>query len=53
VKEEHRRVGRRFAFVGAVAGISILANFGLELVATKFPQLGFARLVAFTHKGTS
>lgn len=53
MKEEHRRAARRLAFVGAVAGISILANFGLELVATRFPQLGLARLAAYTHKGTS
>ena len=44
---------RRAAFIGAVAGISILANFGLELVATRFPQLGLARLTAYTHKGIS
>lgn len=43
--------GRRASFWLAVAGVSILANFGLELAAEKFPQLGLARLVAFTHKG--
>ncbi len=44
---------RRFTFWLAVAGVSILANFGLEVVADKFPQLGFQRFVAYTHKGAS
>jgi hypothetical protein len=35
----------------AVAGVSILANFGLEVAAEKFPQLGLSRFVAYTHKG--
>lgn len=51
--EHHRRAGRRLAFVGAVAGIALLSNFGLELVSTRFPQLGLARFTAFSHKGTS
>ena len=42
---------RRAAFWAAVAGTSILANFGLELLAAKMPQLGLARFVAFTHAG--
>ena len=46
---EHMRVP---AFVLAVATISILANFGLELVTEKFPQFGLARFTAFTHKGS-
>jgi hypothetical protein len=45
--------GRRLSFWAAVAGVSILANFGLELVATRYPQLGLARFTAFTHKGAS
>lgn len=48
-----RRTARRVAFWGAVAGVSILANFGLELVSTKYPQLGLASFTAFTHKGTT
>lgn len=43
--------GKRLAFWGAVAGVSIMANFGLELAAHKWPQLGLARFVAFTHRG--
>lgn len=43
--------GRRAGFWIAVAGVSILANFGLELAAEKFPQLGLQRFAGFTHKG--
>jgi hypothetical protein len=53
VKEHHARAVRRAAFVVSVAGISILANFGLELVSSRFPQAGLARFTAFAHKGTS
>jgi hypothetical protein len=53
VKEHHRRALRRGAFVLSVAGISILANFGLEVVSDRFPQLGLARFTAYTHKGTT
>lgn len=42
---------RRGAFWLTVAGVSILANFALELVAAKVPQLGLRRFVAFTHLG--
>ena len=45
--------GRRVTFWLGVAGVSLLANFGLELAAAKFPQLGLARFTAFTHKGAS
>jgi hypothetical protein len=45
--------GRRLTFWLGVAGVSLLANFGAELAAAKFPQLGLARFVAFTHKGAS
>jgi hypothetical protein len=44
---------RKLAFWSAVAGVSIGANFGLELVTTKWPQLGLARFTAFTHKGSN
>lgn len=43
--------GRRASFWLAVAGVSILANFGLELLAAKVPHLGLARFTAFTHHG--
>jgi hypothetical protein len=36
-----------------VAGVSILANFGIELLSAKVPQLGLARFVAFTHRGAA
>jgi len=45
------RSGRRAAFWVAVAGVSIIANFGIELAADKFPQLGLQKFVAYTHKG--
>ncbi len=45
--------GRRLSFWAAVAGVSILANFGAEVVANRWPQLGLARFVAFTHKGAN
>lgn len=43
--------GRRLAFWGTVAGVSILASFGLELAARKIPNQGFQRLVGFLHSG--
>lgn len=43
--------GRRLSFWFAVAGVSIVANFGLEVISERFPQLGLARFTAFTHKG--
>lgn len=48
-----RNTGRKAAFWGAVAGVSILANFGLELLADKVPSLGLHRFTAFTHKGAN
>jgi hypothetical protein len=45
--------GRRVSFWLAVGGVSLLANFGAELVAERWPQLGLARFVAYTHKGVS
>lgn len=47
------RAGRHVSFWLAVAGVSILANFGLEYATAKFPSLGLAELTAFTHKGAS
>jgi hypothetical protein len=44
---------RRAAFWGAVGAVSIFANFALEIVADRVPQLGLARFVAYTHKGAS
>src|SRR5437016_13894076 len=42
---------KRAAFWVTVAGVSILANFGLEVVANRWPQLGLAKFTAFTHHG--
>lgn len=46
-------LGRRTRFWLAVGGVSILANFALEVVADRVPNLGLRRLAAYTHKGTS
>lgn len=43
--------GRRLAFWVGVAGVSVFANFVIELAADKFPQLGLTRLVHYTHRG--
>jgi hypothetical protein len=45
--------GRRASFWLAVAGVSLLASFGAEVVANRWPQLGLSRFVAFAHKGVS
>ena len=44
---------RKASFWVAVGGVSILANFGLELAAAKFPALGLRRFADFTHRGPS
>lgn len=44
---------RKALFWGGVAAVSILANFGLEVVTERFPQFGLAQFTAYTHKGTS
>lgn len=44
-------LGKKAAFWVAVAGTSILANFGLELAARKLPHKGLARFVEFVHNG--
>jgi len=46
-----RIAGQRTSFWLAVAGVSVLANFALELASDRFPQLGLARFTAYTHKG--
>jgi hypothetical protein len=42
---------RRLSFWLAVGGVSILSNFGLEVAAQRWPQLGLAKFTAFTHAG--
>jgi hypothetical protein len=44
---------KRASFWLAVAGVSIIANFMLEIAADAFPQLGLARFTAYTHKGNA
>jgi hypothetical protein len=44
---------RKVSFWAAVAGVSILANFALEVAADKVPALGLTRLAAYTHKGAA
>lgn len=44
---------KKFAFWLAVAGVSVLANFGIELAADKLPFVGLSRLVAYIHRGPS
>ncbi|RGC64985.1 hypothetical protein C5N14_30815 [Micromonospora sp. MW-13] len=43
--------GKRAAFWGAVAGVSILSHVALEIAADKLPFLGLSRLVAYIHRG--
>jgi hypothetical protein len=50
-------LGRRLTFWGAVAGVSILANFALELITERAADSGklpgLARFTAFTHRGAN
>ncbi len=43
--------GKRASFWLAVAGVSILANFALELAAHKIPSTGLQRFASFVHCG--
>ncbi len=45
--------GRKLAFWVAVGGVSILANFFLELASDHLPAGGFQELVAYIHRGPS
>lgn len=45
------RGARRFSFWAAVAGVSILANFGLEVLADRVPSLGLRQFTGYTHRG--
>lgn len=44
-------LGRKAGFWLAVAGVSLLAHAGVELIARKVPVPGLARLVEFMHSG--
>jgi hypothetical protein len=46
-------MGRRLSFWAAVAGVSILANFGLEALTSTTKSAGLARFTAFAHRGSS
>jgi hypothetical protein len=42
--------GQRVVFWVAVGGVSLLANFVASTVADRFPNVGLAKFVAYTHK---
>jgi hypothetical protein len=44
-------VRRKIFFWGTVAGVSILANLGLEVVAHRSGNPGLLRFAALTHLG--
>ncbi len=44
---------RHISFWLAVAGVSVLANFAVEAIASHTTSPGLARFVAFTHRGTA
>lgn len=43
--------GKRAAFWLAVAGVAVIANFGVELLAQKTNLPGLQQFVQFTHCG--
>jgi hypothetical protein len=45
--------GKRASFWAAVAGVSILSHFALELVADKSPSPGLSKLTGFIHRGAA
>lgn len=44
---------RRFSFWATVAGVSVLSQFGLEVLAAKTGSAGLAKFTAFSHRGVS
>lgn len=44
---------RKLLFWGGVAGVSILANLGLEVTASRSNSAGLKRFAALTHMGAS
>jgi hypothetical protein len=46
-------VVRKLAFWGAVAGVSILSNLGLEVIAHRTSSPGLKRLAVLTHLGAA
>lgn len=47
------RATRLAAFWTAIFAASIVANFGTQLVADKFPESGFATFINYSHKGSN
>lgn len=52
-----RIAGRRATFWATVAGVVVLTNFAVELLADKIPDVpglrGFKEFIAYSHKGAS
>lgn len=46
-------MARRLSFWFAVAGVSVLANFGLEALTASAKVPGLARFTAYAHRGNS
>jgi hypothetical protein len=46
-----RMLGRKLSFWIAVAGVSVMANFGLEYITSQSDSLGLARFTGFAHRG--
>ena len=44
---------RRLTFWLTVAGVSVLANFGLEVLTQRANVPGLAQFTAYTHRGLS
>ena len=44
--------GKKAAFWGAVAGVSILASFGMELLSDKLPAGALKQFVGYIHRGS-
>lgn len=44
--------GQKVSFWGAVAVVSLLAQFGLEALTNKVGNPGLAKFTAYAHKGT-
>lgn len=46
-------LGQKVAFWGGVAVVSLIAQFALEAVNSRFPSVGLSRFTAYAHKGAS
>lgn len=43
--------GKRLAFWGAVAGVSVLAQFGMEFASDRLPSGALKDFVGYIHRG--